>query len=154
MDLREPKEITIEAQGGIQKTYIISKFPAVAGREIVCKYPLSGMPKLGEYKVNEETMLKLMSYVAVKPGGGKEPIRLQTMELVDNHVPDWEALSKIEMEMMGYNCSFFQNGKISSFLDGIKATAQQLISSTLTDSLAQLLQTAKQHSESSQNTTP
>lgn len=152
MPMLEPKEITIEAQDGSKKTYIISKFPAIAGREIVCKYPMSGMPKLGDYEVNEETMLKLMAFVAAKPASG-DPIPLQTRELVDNHVPDWETLGKIEIEMMGYNCSFFQNGKISSFFDNIKATARQLISSTLTDSLEQLLQTAKQASKNSEKST-
>lgn len=143
----EQKAITVTTQAGEEKTYMISKFPAIAGREIVCKYPVSGMPKLGDYAVNEETMLKLMAYVcAVTQDGGHQP--LSTKALVDNHVPDWETLSKIEIEMMGYNCSFFQNGKISGFLDAIKTTAQQLISSTLTDSLEQLLQTAKQRSKS------
>ena len=148
----EEKEITVTTQNGAEKIFIISKFPAVAGREIVCKYPTSGMPKIGDYAVNEETMLKLMSYVqAVSDKGIKTP--LSTKTLVDNHVPDWETLSKIEIETMGYNCSFFQNGKISSFLDAFKEKAQQSISSTLMDLLGQLSQTAKQHSENSKQNT-
>lgn len=152
MSMLEPKEVEIESQNGSKKTYIISKFPAIAGREIVCKYPVSGMPKLGDYEVNEETMLKLMSFVAVKVSSGDQ-ILLKTRDLVDNHIPDWETLGKIEIEMMSYNCSFFQQGKISGFLDSIKATAQQLISSTLTDSLEQLLQTAKLASKNSEKNT-
>ena len=142
----EPKEITIQTQSGDERVYIISKFPAIAGREIVCKYPASGMPKVGDYAVNEETMLKLMKYVAVQTDNGE--IVLKTRELIDNHVPDWETLSKIEIEMMGYNCSFFQNGKISGFLEELKSNIPQLISSILTDSLGQLLQTEKQPSKS------
>lgn len=148
----EPKELAIELPNGSKKTFIISKFPAIAGREIVCKYPMSAMPKIGDYAVNEETMLKLMKYVSVRTDGGD--IQLQTRDLVDNHVPDWETLGKIEVEMMSYNCSFFQNGKISGFLDNIKVTAQQLLSKTLTDSLGQLLEAAKQPIKNSETTTP
>lgn len=127
----EPKELELEG-----KTYILSKFPAIAGREIIAKYPVANMPKLGEYGVSEETMLKLMAFVAVKTEG--EPIKLTTRALVDNHVPNWEVLAKLEWAMMEYNCSFFQNGKVSTFLEGITAKLPQLISKTLTDSLAQL----------------
>tara|TARA_R110000851_G_scaffold100026_6_gene215470 strand:- start:2642 stop:3094 length:453 start_codon:yes stop_codon:yes gene_type:complete len=148
----EPKEITVKDGNDIEREFIISKFPAIAGREIVAKYPLSGLPKLGDYSVNEETMLKLMKFVAVKTDAGE--LQLTTNALVDNHVPDWETLGRLEVAMMEYNCSFFRSGKISSFFDSIKATALQLTSKTLTDSLGQLLQTAKQASENSKKTTP
>ncbi len=149
----EPKEVTLKTQNEGEKTYVLSKFPAIAGREIIAKYPLSGLPKLGDYKVNEETMFKLMKYVSAKTSNGNLQA-LKTRELIDNHVPDWETLARIEVEMMGYNCSFFQQGKISNFLDIIKANATQLISSTLTDSLAQLLRTEKQASKNSKQSTP
>ena len=82
----EPKDFTVTLPGGVEKTYILSKFPAIAGREIICKYPMSGLPKIGDYSVNEETMLKLMKYVAVKIDGGS--MLLSTREIVDNHVQD------------------------------------------------------------------
>lgn len=137
----EPKELELEG-----KTYILSKFPAIAGREIIAKYPVANMPKLGEYGVSEETMLKLMSFVAVKTDG--EPIKLTTRALVDNHVPNWEVLAKLEWSMMEYNCSFFQNGKVSTFLEGIAAKLPQLITKTLTDSLGQLSAKEKPQSKS------
>lgn len=143
MPLLEPKEITIKTQKGEDKTFIISKFPAVAGREIVAKYPLSAMPKLGEYQVNEETMLKLMAYVAVPRDSG-EPLQLTTRALVDNHVPDWETLAKIEVEMMGYNCSFFGDGRASNLFEGIAQKLPALITKILTDSLQQLSAKNKQ----------
>ena len=148
----EPKEITIKTQAGVDKVYTISKFPAIAGREIIAKYPISGMPKLGDYQVNEETMLKLMCYVSIKTDGGQ--IALTTKALIDNHIPEWETLARIEIEMMGYNCSFFQQGKISNFLDTIATKAQQLTLSTLTDLLQQLSQQTKQPSKNSKPNTP
>jgi len=139
----EPKEVTIETQGGESRTYVLSKFPAIQGREIIAKYPLSAMPKLGDYAVNEETMLKLMAFVAV-PQDGREPLKLTTRALVDNHVPDWETLARIEFSMMEYNVSFFGNGKGSTFLEAITQKAQALITKTLTDLSAQYSQKAKQ----------
>lgn len=122
----EPKEVTIQG-----KQFILSKFPAIQGREIIAKYPMSAMPKLGDYSVNEEVMLKLMSFVGV-PRDGSAPLMLSTRALVDNHCGDWETLAKIEMAMMEYNCSFFANGKGSTFLEAITRKAQALIIETLT----------------------
>lgn len=134
--LLQPKEFTTNAQDGSARAYVLSKFPAVAGREIIAKYPLSAMPKLGDYAVNEETMLKLMSFVAVRLGDGSE-IPLKSRALVDNHVPDWETLARIEVAMMEYNCSFFGTGRASTFFEAIARKAQAFLTSTLTDLLVQ-----------------
>lgn len=126
----EPKQIKVTTQSGAEKEYIISKFPAIQGREIIAKYPLSAMPKLGDYEVNEETMLKLMCFVAVPTDSG--PLQLTTRALVDNHFPDWETLAKVEVAMMEYNCSFFAKGMISGFLDRITAKIPAVAQSILT----------------------
>lgn len=137
MELLQPKEIDING-----KTYRISKFPATVGREIVAKYPVSNMPKLGDYKVSEEVMLKLMSYVeAVLP---ERSIRLSTQELANNHVPDWEVLAQLEWEMLSYNCSFLTNGKSLSFFEKLAHLAEQKISEILTASLGKSSARAKQ----------
>lgn len=130
--LLHPKEVQIECNDGSSKAFILHKFPAIAGREIVSQYPLSALPKLGDYKVNEEMMLKLLSFVAVDIGTGT-PLQLNSRSLVDNHVPDFEALMRLEAAMLEYNCSFFQNGKVSTFFEVIAAKAQALISKTLMD---------------------
>lgn len=139
----EPKEVEIENPDGTKSRYILSKFPAVQGREIIAKYPLSAMPKLGDYAVNEETMLKLMAFVAVPREGG-EPLALTTRALVDNHVKSWETLARVEMAMMEYNVSFFGNGKGSTFLEAIVAKARVFLSQTLTDLSAQSSRKGKQ----------
>jgi len=143
----QPKEIEIETQTGEKRVYVLSKFPAVQGREIIAKYPLSAMPKLGDYSVNEETMLKLMGFVGVPRDSG-EPLRMSTRALVDNHVPDWETLARIEFAMMEYNCSFFANGKGSGFLSAITAKAQAFLSQTLMDLSAQSSQKKQPRSTS------
>lgn len=129
MELIEPKETEL---GG--KRYIISKFPATVGREIIFKYPMANAPKLGDYGASHETMLKLMQYVEVVLEDG-QGLRLNGEALVNNHVPNWEILAQLEKEMLVYNCSFFQNGRALSFLTGLmtllapKATATSTPSS-------------------------
>jgi hypothetical protein len=144
--LLEPKPITLPTQSGEPKAYILHKFPAIAGREIVAKYPLSNLPKLGDYGVSEEVMLKLMSYVAVDTPAG--PLALNTRALVDNHVPDWEVLARLEWAMLEYNCSFFGNGQTSDFFSNIGAKAPQWISRMLTALSAQSSGADKQPSTS------
>lgn len=147
MPLLEPKEFEVVTLKGDTRTYILSKFPAIAGREIVAGYPLTAVPKLSDYKANEEIMRKLMTYVAVEinvKDGVALTQQLTTEALINNHVPDYETLVKIEFEMMRYNTSFFGKGEISTFFGGIAKKALASISPTLTHFLAQLLVQAKQ----------
>jgi hypothetical protein len=141
-ELLYPKEIQVKTLDGDERTYTISRFPSIAGREIIAKYPLSATPKLGDYAVNEETMLKLMSYVAVTTNGVL--LRLTTKALVDNHVPDWETLARIEVAMLGYNTSFFRQGEVSTFLKGMIQKYLVSASPMLKTLLARLSEAAKQ----------
>jgi hypothetical protein len=141
MNLIQPKEITIEFEDEELK-FNISKFPATVGREIIAKYPISNMPKIGDYKVSEETMLLLMKYVErVYPDRVQE---LTNKSLVDNHVPSWEVLAKLEMLMIDYNCSFFRNGKGLDFLKKLQTLAEPKIIEMLTVLSGKLSQAAKQ----------
>lgn len=147
-DLIKPKRFEVQTQEGETRAYFVSRFPAIQGREIIAKYPLSAMPKLGDYAVNEETMIKLMGFVALPNEQGEPGLRLTTKALIDNHVPDWETLARIEVAMMEYNVSFFGNGRASTFLSGFAKKAQVWISQMLTDSLAQSSQKVKPPSKS------
>jgi len=140
--LLQPKPQDIECQDGSKKAFILHKFPALAGREIVSQYPITAIPKIGDYKTNEEVCLKLMAYVGVEVESGVV-LPLNSRALVDNHVPDFEALIRLEAAMLEYNCSFFGNGKGSAFFEIIVAKAQQLISKTLTDFAGQSLPPVK-----------
>lgn len=144
--LRDPKEIQIPDQAGNNKTFKVHKFSAYDGREIVTQYPSSGAPKIGDYKRNEELSLKMMHYVSIADEQGNE-IVLVTKELVNNHTVDWETLGRLEIELMRYNCSFFQNGKASDFFTASIEQAKELITSMLTDLLGQSSQASKQQSE-------
>lgn len=143
--LINPKEITLEFEGE-KLRFNIGKFPATVGREIISKYPVANMPKLGEYKVSEETMLKLMCYVE-RVYDDQEPIPLVNRTLVDNHIPSWEVLVKIEAYVIDYNCSFFELGKVLNSLKEWRALAEPKNIRTLMDSLVSLSQVEKQPSK-------
>lgn len=144
----EPKELSLTDASGKVRNFIISKFSAIAGREIVTKYPVSNIPKLGDYQQSEEVMLKLMAFVQAVPDEGA-PIALTTRALIDNHVGDWETLAKIEWAMMELNCSFFNKGLSSGFLESISQKAATWIIQTLIPSLERSLRAVKQASENS-----
>lgn len=131
MALLQPKEITLDALDGTERRYIMHKIPAIQAREIITQYPISAIPKLGDYKRNEELMLKLMSYVAVTLDGDKT-LPLTTRALVDNHIPDFEILMRLEAMMIDYNCSFFTKGTGLIFFDLIAQKASPWISKILT----------------------
>ena len=146
--LIKPKEVTVTDRDGDARTFIISRVPSTDMREIVASYPLTAMPRIGDYKANEEVMFKMLRFVGVPREGGAAPLMLTTKALVDNHTGDWECLAKIEIAMFEYNISFFDKGVALNFLKGITPKLNTLISSTLTGLLGQLLQAAKQHSKS------
>lgn len=133
MDLIKPKEVTVKDVDGGEHTFIISRLPATVGREILAKYPVSNIPKLGEYQASAEAMRLMLSYVAVPVESGE--LRLKSQALIDNHVPDGEALLRLEMHMLQYNCSFFGQGGSSDFLAGLIQKYLPLITKTLMDSL-------------------
>ena len=137
--LREPKDVEIECQDGSIRTYTISKLPARVGLELVTQYPIMATPKVGDYGKFEGLMLKLLSHVeATLPDGRKQ--RLTEWALVDNHVPDWEALARLQREMATYNVSFFQNGKLLTSLEDFVGKGITRITPMLTDFLRSLSQ--------------
>lgn len=136
-ELIEPIEKEIDG-----RIYVLSKFPSVTGREIIAKYPVANTPKIGDYGVSEETMLKLMKYVCVVTADGSR-LPLSNVSLINNHTQSWETIIKLEGYMLEYNCSFLNDGRASNFLETIAQKLPQWISKILTDSLERLSQTGK-----------
>lgn len=150
MKLIKEKVIEINTEDG-PREYIISRFPATEGRRILSQYPLSALPKIGDYAINEKAMYELMKYVAVKKGEHEQ--RLISKDLIDNHVDSWETLMRIEFAMIEYNCTFFQNGKIWLFLEKLKQIFPTLNTKMSMDSSAQSSTVDKQRSKSSGRST-
>jgi hypothetical protein len=133
MELIKPKEVELKDIDGNLKTFIISRLPAVAAREILAKYPVSNIPKLGEYQASADAMKLLMSYVGVQLSGGVQ--RLTTADLINNHVADGEQLLRLEFAMLEYNTSFFGNGGPSGLVETLIKKYLPLTIQTLMDSL-------------------
>ena len=144
----EPKEYPVQQADGTERVYILSKVPAVAGREIVAKYPLSNIPKIGEYAASEEVMFKLMAYVQAVTRDG-QTVQLTTRALIDNHVPDTMTLMRLEAAMLEYNFGFFVRALSSGFFGSFSQKAERWITGTLTPLLEQLSQAVAQPSSSS-----
>ena len=145
-NLLETKDIVIKDLDGNDRTYIISKFPAVAGREITDKYPVTDVPKLSSYEESEKVMLKAMRYVGVKVNDSV--LVLVNIDLVNNHVPDWKTLRTLEEELLKYNYFFFKPGQTSAFLADLAQNIPQWISKMLTGLLAGLSEQEKPRSTS------
>lgn len=145
-ELIKPEELKIIDADGKERTYILSNFDAVNGREIITQYPMTGLPKIGDYPENKRLMSKLMSYVAVVVGD--KTIRLETDALINNHVPDAENLMQIEMAMMVKNCSFFRDGRSLDFFDMLAQVFTEKFLEMLTPSSELSLPEEKQPSMS------
>ena len=137
---------------GIEKTFIISRLPAVTGREILAKYPLSNAPKIGDYEISKEAMLKMMAYVCAVADGEEIPLKTQT--LIDNHVPDGESLIRLELEMLKYNTSFFGTGGNSGFLPFLISKVGSSLPSVIKTLMASLQSSSAKDSPPSPNSKP
>lgn len=143
--LLKPEEFDLLDDEGHARTYVLSNFDAVTGRQIITQYPMTGLPKIGEYVENEKLMFKLMSFVAIITKDGRK-LRLSTPELVMNHVPNAEMLMKLEMKMMEKNCSFFRDGRSLDLLDTIAQIFSRKILQLLTPLSASSLPQDEQRS--------
>lgn len=132
--LIDPKEVSVADRHGNEKIYIISEIPAVQSREIITQWPVSALPKLGDYKVNEQMFFKMMEYVEVITSEGKT-VRLRTRELINNHC-DFAQCARLEGLMFQHNWGFFLQGTISSFLETIMQKVPAWISKISTASSA------------------
>lgn len=130
----EPKPLELDG-----KTYLLTKFPATVGREILLQYPTSVVPKIGDYKTNHALMLRIMAFVGVAIEGREAPQMLTTEALVNNHIRNAEVLMQIEWAMISHNFDFFGDGRALGFLQLLMDKAQGLTSEMLTKSAAALL---------------
>ena len=142
-NLIKPLEVEVKDIDGNLHKFTISRLPAVAGREILAKYLGGTMPKVGDYKDNHESMLKMMKYVAVEIDGQLQT--LQTQALIDNHIPDTECLLRLEIEMIRHNTSFFGNAGSSNLLDFLLQKIKASIPSNFKTQIVSLLQSLQKN---------
>lgn len=144
-DMRRPKMVEVRTMDGEPMQFVISRFDAVTGREIITQYPFSILSNLGisvslseqkgadltgfkhaealaaHYRRNMGIVEKMMTHVAVKTANGF--MRLENEGVIIGNVPDAETLLKLEWQVLNYNTSIVRNGKAINFFDLIKAKA-------------------------------
>ena len=119
MELIRPKEFNSESG-----TFILSKFPATIGREIMFKYPIGNIPKLASYLESEQAMLLLMQHVEKKLPDRN--LRLDSKILINQHIEGGgEELIKIEYAVLCYNYSFLPAGGISEIWTKCRTTLEE-----------------------------
>ncbi len=132
----KPEEFKVKGPDGQELAYILSNFNAVDGRRIASQYPMTALPKIGDYEANEKLFFLIMSHVAAIVDG--KPLRLVTPALVINHVPDFEVSAQIEAAMITRNFSFFRDGRSWDFFERAAQMLLAKLSETLTRSSASL----------------
>lgn len=135
--MRKPKEIEAINSDGESKTFIIHKFFASDGEEILSALPSAAIPKMTDLGKLKESIGVIFKYVGVMVEGRDDPLMLTTKALMDNHVEDVEQKLRILQQIIGYNFSFFQLGGGSTFFESLIKKHLPLIIQTATDSLRQ-----------------
>lgn len=136
MTMLDPKEVTVTTASGEERTYLIGKFPALPGLELVARLGSAAAAVSRDPQPAIDLMARLLAYVAV-PGANGEPLELKTAALVNNHIPDWETGLRLIKEVAVYNTSFFRNEKILGSLAGFAKTFKLKNIETLMASLDQ-----------------
>ncbi len=135
--LLEPKSIEINGY-----KFIISKMPCTVAQEVLLRLPAGLIPLVKNFSQSEEMAFKMLSYCE-RCYDGQPNVPLISKVVIDNHVPDFDTLIKLEQECVSYNFDFFQNGKVWTFLTKIVSLAESKASGMLTDLLDKLLQADK-----------
>jgi len=140
----EPKTITID-----ERDFIISKFDALLGLEIISQIPTTAWFKQADWKFTEPLILKILSCVGVTIANDQKQA-LTNRHLINSHCGNWETLIKLLWAMMENNVSFFQNGRLSTSLEATAQNIVQWISKISTALSGQSLLKAKQNSTNSE----
>ncbi len=106
--MNNTKEVSITNQDGTISKYVLNKWSPMDGRSIVSGYPLSSIPKMGDYSKNEALMVKLMGYVSAHTVNG-DLLPLCSDALINNHVHDWYSLATLEVESFRFNVSWLED---------------------------------------------
>ena len=135
--LLEPKNIVINGY-----KFVISKMPCTVAQEVLLRLPAGLLPLVKNFSQSEEMAFKMLSYCE-RCYEDKANVPLISKTVIDNHVPDFDTLIRLEQECIAYNYDFFQNGKVWTSLNKIVSLAESKASGILTDLLDRLLQAGK-----------
>lgn len=131
--LLEPKEVEINGY-----KFIISKMPCTVAQEVIFNLPTGLIPIISEFKKTEEQAFKMLAYCERVYTDGRSNVPLISKAIIDNHIPNFDTLIKLEYECLNYNFDFFGNGRALDFLNKGVSLAKSNVSEILTDLLDKL----------------
>jgi len=146
--LLEPK--TVEING---YRFIISKMPCTVAQQVIFNMPAGLIPVISEFTKAEEQAFKMLYYCERVYDDGRPNVALISKALIDNHVPDFETLIKLEYACLQYNFDFFNDGRALNFLNKELSRAESKFSAILTDFSDKLLHQVGQRSTNSKRST-
>lgn len=92
------------------RNYRISELPTLVARDVMMNYPLTLLPKVGNYGENERLFKLLMKHVEVQPEPDKNPdwwIRLDTEDSINQNVSA-KGVLELEKEVIDFQQIFFE----------------------------------------------
>lgn len=117
-----------------RRHYRVHRMDVFDTREVCMTYPINLVPKVGEYKNNENMFRLLMKYVEVKVGD--QWVRLDNDEVIRQNVPPMVSF-ELEKEVVDLTTGFFSSGKLQDYTSDILAYLMQNVIITLMKSLEQ-----------------
>ena len=96
------------------KEYILHRFPAIFGYEVLNRYGIVSEMLMSDYAKAEELIMRMLAYVSVIPDNGANEIPLKTRGLIDNHISNGKHIGEIVSELMNFNFDFFPDGETLS----------------------------------------
>jgi len=131
--LLEPKEVDINGH-----KFIISKMPCTVAQSVLFNIPTGLIPVISEFKRTEEQAFKMLAYCERVYTDGRANVPLISKQIIDNHVPDFDTLIKLEYECLNYNFDFFTRERVLTLLNQALSHAESRVSGILTDFLGKL----------------
>lgn len=125
----KPKALELTDMDGVTRKFLITRFPATVGMEILYRLPTSGVPTIGDFEALKVVRDDIFKYIYVQTDGGD--IALTTHALIDNHTGDAETAVKLMGQMLIYNYSFLGKLARGDFFDSISAKIPAIASKLL-----------------------
>lgn len=148
----QPQEVQTASSGMLLKPksieikgckFIISQLPCTAAQEIAVRLPQGLIPILGNFTHAEEMYIKMLSYCERVYDDGRH-VKLINKDIIDNNIPDFETLLKLEREVIEYNYGFFDIEKVLILLNDLLSRVESKASGILMDLLDKLSQAEEQ----------
>ena len=122
------------------RNYRISELPTMLARDVMMNYPLTLLPKVGNYGENERLFKLLMKHVEVQPEPDKNPdwwIRLDTEDSINQNVSA-KGVLELEKEVIDFSTDFFSSGKLTQIGTTLGELARNILTNIVLQSIAEL----------------